>query len=121
LFHALLPIMADYTKNGRKANELPWRYVDASIEAMVNKFKDMGSPPDKLQIKIFGGAAVLIPSQKRREPKTVGMQNVKAALDTLQRLGLRPVASDVGGKRGRKIIYFTHTGEVLLKRLRGQG
>lgn len=120
LFHALLPRMADYTRNSNKSMELPWRYVDTSIEAMVKKFRDMGSPPDKLQIKIFGGAEVLIPSEERREPKSVGMQNVKAALDTFQRLDLRIVASDVGGKRGRKIIYFTHTGEVLLKRLQGR-
>jgi chemotaxis protein CheD len=30
---------------------------------------------------------------------------------------MKITASDLGGPRGRKIFFYSHTGEVLLKRL----
>ena len=35
----------------------------------------------------------------------------------LESHGLKLTVADVGGSQGRKIFFYTHTGEVLLKRL----
>ena len=37
------------------------------------------------------------------------------------RQGLRLTASDVGGDRGRKLLFLTHTGDVWVKRLNKSG
>jgi chemotaxis protein CheD len=119
IFHALLPCMDAYCKKSERGGEPPWRYVDTAVEAATDKFLRMGASSKDLQIKVFGGAEVLIPQEKCLENTSVGRQNIKAAFDAVQRLGLRVLASDVGGNRGRKIVFLTHTGEVLLKRLQG--
>jgi chemotaxis protein CheD len=87
------------------------------VEYLLERLAETGIKAADLQIKVFGGAEVLIPGQYGAAGESVGMQNIKAAFDALQARGLRVTASDVGGSRGRKLVFFTHTGEVLLKRL----
>ncbi len=50
----------------------------------------------------------------------VGRRNVLMAFETLESERLRVAASDVGGDRGSKLLFFTHTGEVFVKRLNPQ-
>jgi chemotaxis protein CheD len=120
IFHALLPRKADYEKQAANHKDPAYRFVDTALMALHGEFLRIGARPDKLQIKVFGGAEVLIPEELCLEHKSVGAQNVRAAFEAVQKLGLRVTASDVGGNRGRKIIFLTHTGEVLLKRLRAK-
>jgi chemotaxis protein CheD len=47
----------------------------------------------------------------------VGALNCEVALEVLAEEGLTVSASDLGGKRGRRIHFHTGTGEVLLYRL----
>lgn len=49
---------------------------------------------------------------------TVGTQNVIKAIDIIKKEGLIISSSEVGGIRGRKIYFYTGTGEVLLKFIR---
>jgi len=51
---------------------------------------------------------------------SIGRQNITAAEQVLKSEGLKMHAVDVGGLLGRKIYFYTDTGEVLLKRLRKQ-
>ncbi|MBI5664673.1 MAG: hypothetical protein HZC49_06265 [Nitrospirae bacterium] len=48
----------------------------------------------------------------------IGKQNIETVLKIIKTERLSLVASDVGGTDGRKIIFNTNTGEVLLKRLK---
>jgi len=43
--------------------------------------------------------------------------NCQAALAALEEEGIQPVASDLGGARGRTVHFDTGTGEVLVRRL----
>jgi chemotaxis protein CheD len=67
---------------------------------------------------MFGGADMF---GVRDGSATVGRQNIDKAVELMAAVGLRLVASDVGGPRGRKIFFNTSTGEVLLRRLSRQG
>ena len=49
--------------------------------------------------------------------KSVGQQNIEATLNVLSNKNLTIISSDFGGTRGRKIIFYTQTGRVLLKKL----
>lgn len=93
----------------------PLRYVDEAILYLLERYRRMQIPTDRLVIKLFGGADVLHRPSSKYE--SIGRQNTMAALETLGWQGLKPSAQDTGGDRGRKIIFMTHTGEVLLKRL----
>ena len=107
--HALLP--AD------RQGEHSFRFVDRSFYWMLEQFQYRGVAPKLIQVKIFGGADVLECSQGGCRTVTVGQQNIRQALKLFQAHGLQVQASDIGGSWGRRIFFFTHTGEVLLKRL----
>ncbi|WP_298436503.1 chemotaxis protein CheD [Geobacter sp.] len=104
--HALLP-------EGNKGDGL--RYVDTSILHMLALFSARGVSPARLEVKLFGGADLIGFGGSRIG---VGRRNVEIARRVLSVSGLAVTAADVGGTRGRKLIFYTHTGEVLLKRLR---
>jgi chemotaxis protein CheD len=84
---------------------------------MVERFRVLGVRKDETQVKLFGGADVL--AYHSESGASVGRQNIETALELIREAGLRLIVSDVGGKVGRKLRFYTHTGEVLLKRMAG--
>ncbi len=96
------------------------KYVDCSIEFMLKNMLRYGITKNELSIKLFGGGDVLLPKESAGKNKTVGKQNLQIAKEIFRKEGLTIVNSDVGGYRGRRIYFYTHTGEVLLRRLRKQ-
>lgn len=107
--HALLP--AD------SHQENSFRYVDRAFTWMLEQFQVRGIPAGQIEVKLFGGADVLEFHQDQGHPVTVGQQNIRRAMELVKANGLQVQASNLGGKWGRKIVFFTHTGEVLLKRV----
>jgi len=93
------------------------RYVDFSIRFLARQFAELGVPARELEVKVFGGGDVLPVPEPRNGKLTVGAQNCRAALEVLEEEGLRVMASDLGGSRGRRIQFHTGTGEVRLYRL----
>jgi len=93
------------------------RYVDYSIRQMVKVFDRHDVPRSEIEVKCFGGADMFTQKNGNRGPVSIGKQNIVAAEKTLASEGLVPRVKDVGGRQGRKILFYTHTGEVLLKRL----
>jgi chemotaxis protein CheD len=92
------------------------RYVDCSIMRMLDWFAQIGVARGEIDVKVFGGSDMLSGPESATKA-TVGQQNISMAFQVIEKENLRIAASDVGGGRGRKIIFSTHTGEVLLKRL----
>ncbi|WP_462325047.1 chemotaxis protein CheD [Desulfoplanes sp.] len=115
--HGVLPLFPQKASQQDGLDSL-FRYVDTSIEQMVNRLKAKGMDPRTLEIKVFGGADVL--GQPEKSSLSVGRKNIEAARATLNRLGIPVNRSDTGGVRGRKIIFSTQTGQVKLKRLDAQ-
>lgn len=113
IFHGLLPRRSDFEKERRAGT--PYRYVDSGVEALYRAMDESGADLRSLEAKVFGGAAAL-----PQEAVGVGLKNVRAALDTLTRLGVRVAAVNVGGRLGRKLFFLPHSGEVFLKALTGQ-
>ena len=107
--HALLP-----TDHHR---EKSFKFVDRAFYWMLKQFKSRGINMSQIQVKLFGGADVLEGFQGSFRTVTVGQQNIHQALELFKAHGLKVQASNLGGTWGRKIFFFTHTGEVLLKRV----
>ena len=93
-----------------------FRYVDCSIRQMAKQFDALGVLRGEIKVKLFGGADMFTPKDGGRASASVGRQNIETAMKVIMDEGLTLVASDVGGVRGRKILFYAHTGEVLLKR-----
>jgi chemotaxis protein CheD len=62
---------------------------------------------------VFGGAFIVDAFHGPRE--RLGTKNAELALRTLRQEGIPVVADDVGGRRGRKVIFHTDTGVALVR------
>jgi chemotaxis protein CheD len=89
------------------------KYGNIAIENLLKRFRSC--PPERLEAKLFGGAFVL---GNASGAFTVGDRNVQLARELLAEARIRIIAEDTGGDCGRKVIYNTRTGVVLVSRLR---
>ncbi len=97
-----------------------FKYVDVALMYMVNFFKQLKIVREEIEVKLFGGSDMFASGQPSIRNLTVGWQNISVATRCLEEYGLVLTASDVGGKKGRKLIFKTDSGIVLIKKMNGQ-
>jgi chemotaxis protein CheD len=93
------------------------KYVNCSLRRMIERFRSLNINLSEIEVKLFGGADVLPAEPNKSIALNVGRQNIASAVQGIERAGLSLTTYDVGGSFGRKILFYTHTGEILLKRL----
>jgi len=93
------------------------KYGNIAMEKLVAKMLGMGCRLNFLTAKVFGGANVM---GTGNEVFLIGDRNIMLAYQLLEEFGIPVVASDVGGRFGRKIILHTATGVVLVGKGRRQ-
>lgn len=112
--HAVMPSLTEArTTTGRPQDA--YQYVDSSIETMLTFFDQRGIKRREIEVKIFGGAALFAGSRAAAPAVAVGPRNVETALAVIKANALNLKAWNVGGHRGRKVIFYTETGEVFTK------
>ncbi|MBT3354386.1 MAG: chemotaxis protein CheD [Candidatus Scalindua sp.] len=103
MLHLMLPNCND--REGK-----PGKYADTGIplllDLMVNKAK---SKKNVLTAKIFGGAKMF---SVNSEVFDIGKSNITETQKILGNLGIRIIASRVGGTKGHQISLDTQTGIV---------
>jgi chemotaxis protein CheD len=117
LCHAMLPRCPDGYSLGVRP-EVGYRYVDFCIRDLARKFDGLGAHRSEVQVKLFGGADVLLGSKDAPIRDTVGSINCDTALEILRVEGFQVAASSLRGKSGLNIIFNTGNGEVHLRRLK---
>lgn len=75
----------------------------------------MGCDRRRLQAKLFGGACVLEAFRERKNH--LGSENVRTARELLAAEAIPVIGEDVGGHRGRKLIFTTDDGSAWVKAL----
>ena len=113
--HALLPRCRNEMPCSHRQTEAG-KYVECAVKRMLGWLLSRGVAKSEIQAKVFGGSDMFDTTGSKGQ--SVGRQNIEMALGMLEDESLRLVKQDLGGSRGRKIIFHTHTGEVFLKRLR---
>jgi len=88
------------------------RYGNIAIKKLLDNMESMGSSRSNIKAKVFGGAEIISTSISQF---MIGDRNIIIAKDILNEEKIQIVASSVGGKLGRKIIFDTYTGEVRQK------
>ena len=91
------------------------KYGNVAITKLVEKVRAYSNPGDKLIAKVFGGASMW---EKNVGLLAVGQRNVEFAIETLESLKITIVGSDLGGHQGRKVIFNSGDGTVLMRRQR---
>lgn len=104
--HYLLP--RPEVENGNRSH----RFGLYSIREMIQDLRNLGAEPRNLRAKIFGGAHVLAQFSAF---KSIPDRNIEIARQILKEAGIRIIAEEVGGDRGRRVHFETGTGKVLVR------
>jgi chemotaxis protein CheD len=91
------------------------RFGNVAVARLIESLVALGSARADLVAKVFGGACVIDAFLERGEH--LGMRNAQAAVDALAQERVPIVASDTGGRRGRKIIFDTASGTVWVREI----
>jgi chemotaxis protein CheD len=106
--HFMLPL-----KKGERDPDVFYaaRYGAAAMEYLVNNLLHLGAQRDRLVAKAFGGGKVM------QGLSDVGAQNIDFVRGFLRAEGIPLWSEDLGGIHPRKVYFFPHTGQVLVKRI----
>jgi chemotaxis protein CheD len=91
------------------------RFGNVAVGQLVERVLALGARREGLQAKIFGGACVIEAFQNRQVDDHLGHKNVEVAQTLLREARIPVVAEDVGGRRGRKVIFHTDSGVALVR------
>jgi len=84
------------------------------MEMLIARMLSLGCQKRNLTARIFGGASQFDVSSDRI---SIGQQNVQVATRFLEDEGIPILVQEVGGARGRKLVFHTETGEVFVRTL----
>lgn len=102
--HYLLPFHVEREKSAR--------FGSVAIPRLVEEVITAGADPRRLKAKVFGGASVIAAFDRGRR---LGDENARLALDTLRTLGIPVVEQDVGGTKGRKLVFHCDDGAAWIR------
>ncbi len=114
--HPMLPFPPEHERQTCFVRDLR-KYVSFVVSEMLRKMKHHDVQTHDIEVKIFGGGELFGQYGEQQENRTVGRLNVQTVMQLIESERLFLKTFDVGGNRGRKILFYTHSGEVLVKRL----
>lgn len=88
------------------------KYGAAAIDMLVREMVRVGAKPPNLKAKVFGAGNVV-----ETFSSCIAGSNSLFVRDYLAELDIPVVAEDLGGTWGRKLYFFSNSGEVLVKRI----
>lgn len=91
------------------------RFGNVAMRMLVEGLLALGARRSRLRAKVFGGACVMEAFLARAQH--LGAKNVEIAERILDEEAVEVVARDVGGERGRKLIFETSGGSAWVRRL----
>ena len=101
--HFMLPEGPEDSENGT-------RYAGVANAALLQRMLDLGAQRETLKARIFGGSLPGVTFSSGGD--CVGDRNVHAVNHFLKLNGIHLLQSEVGGTRGRKLVFHTDDGEA---------
>ncbi|WP_291843534.1 chemotaxis protein CheD [Maricaulis sp.] len=94
---------------------LALRYGNHAMDALINELLKAGADKRRLECKFFGGGNVM------NGMRGVGDQNAAFAREYARVEGLKVIAVDLGGDRGRRVMYDPATGKAWRRFIQSSG
>jgi chemotaxis protein CheD len=104
LSHVVLPKSSGATAG-------PGKFADLAVPNMLAELERLGAGRGGLVAKIAGGACMFGTSG----PLQIGHANAEAVTRALSAAGLRITAQDVGGTKGRRVVFDLATGTLTVE------
>lgn len=105
LSHIMLP------KMGEKQDRIG-KYANTAIPKMIDDLVEKGALKGRMKAKIAGGASVF---SFKDDNLKIGQRNIEAVKQVLKEFNIRIVAEDLGGNRGRTIVFNPMTKELHIR------
>lgn len=104
--HFLLPLAVERERSAR--------FGIVAVPQLVDEVVRAGASRACLVAKVFGGASVI---GSVRAGLTLGDENAQLALRLLADASIPVLDSDVGGSRGRKVVFLADEGTAWVRQL----
>jgi len=88
------------------------RFGNVAIKKLIEKMEMLGASRRTIKAKVFGGSTI---HQTTSGLLNVGKRNITIAEDMLAEERIPIIGSDMGGSRGRRVLFFTDTGAVKMR------
>src|SRR5690606_4888940 len=88
------------------------RTAGEAMALFLQAIRRYGTRPGEYQVKVFGGASLLIESPGAQLAHQVSTQNVAPARQLLRESGFQIVSESVGGRASRKLVFDLTTGDA---------
>lgn len=115
--HCLLPEPRKTHQDEQSQIVNEYKYVSSTIPLMLQSLKEMGANLNEVEVKIFGGANLISGNNEKEISGSIGSKNFFVAKDLLEKNNIKIKACDTGGNIGRKIYFFSDSGEIYLNKL----
>lgn len=102
--HYLLPDRAD--------NNASTKYGNIALKILINKFVKNRTELKDLEAHIAGGAFI---TYNKNNFFFIGEQNIDIARNILNKHGIRIKSTNTGGEQGKKVLFNTGTGNILIQ------
>jgi chemotaxis protein CheD len=104
--HFLLPLHVERDRSPR--------FGTIAVPGLVDELVRAGASRRALVAKVFGGASVIAGLARGRR---LGEENAKLAFRLLEEARIPVLDQDVGGSRGRKVVFFADEGTAWVRQL----
>ena len=109
LAHILLP-----SRSLSRQNELPGRFPQSAIPALIGEMSRLGADPRRLTARLIGGASMFA-SLTPPGSIQMGDRNVVACREVLSAHGIPVIGESVGGAKGRSMWFHTKDGRIEVR------
>jgi chemotaxis protein CheD len=106
--HYMLPL---WNKEGNPS----FKYGDIAISELIARMQTMGSNKKNIKAKLFGGSEI----GHSNGAFNIGRRNIIIAREMLQNEQIPIVSYSLGGALGRKVIFYSGSGDVLISYIKG--
>ncbi|MFW6289154.1 MAG: chemotaxis protein CheD [Spirochaetota bacterium] len=100
---------------GRDGSTGETRYAHRALTVLLDSMLTAGARREQIEAKVFGGA---LRGDSESPQARVARENVRAALEALERWGIPIRAVDTGGPHGRRVFFSTATGRAMVRLFR---
>lgn len=109
LAHIMLP---DSTQFSNVTN--PYKFADMAVPILLRRMEELGAVKKNLIAKIAGGASMFSFSDKSMI-MDIGSRNCVAVKNALTKVSIPIIGEDLGGNKGRTIVFDAGNGSVQVK------
>jgi chemotaxis protein CheD len=101
-----------YPRRSRSTDRSPLFAAPAMVSLVRHFLSQFGK--EGLEITLIGGACY---EGSSKHLKDLAQNNIETAREILKTLGIKHWDEDIGGKRARRVLFQTGTGELLVARV----